>query len=183
MTAFAKLRMTADEFIAWAMQQPKRYELVAGEVVAMSPERVSHNVSKGNVYVALRQAIQAQGVACRAYTDGLSVRIDETTVYEPDAFVRWGDPLDGDTVEISDPVIIVEVVSPSSQALDAGAKLDDYFRLPSVRHYLIVKSANRTVIHHGRTEDGRIETHIASSGPLALDPPGLVVEVEHFFDD
>ena len=42
MAAITKLRMTADEFIPWAMNQPKRYELVGGEVVAMSPERVGH---------------------------------------------------------------------------------------------------------------------------------------------
>ena len=74
MTAVTKLRMTADEFIPWAMNQPKRYELVGGEVVAMSPERVGHTESKGNVYVALREAIQTTGVSCRAYTDGLAVR-------------------------------------------------------------------------------------------------------------
>src|SRR5215210_3336982 len=182
MTAFTKLRMTTDEFLAWTTRHPegKRYELVAGEVVAMSPERVRHNESKGNVYFALHQALRNQGLPCRTHTDGLSVRIDEATVYEPDAFVRCGDPLAGDTVEVTDPVIVVEVVSPSSQAIDSGAKLDGYFRLPSVWHYLIVQSESRTVIHHGRTGDGRIETRVIRSGPLSLDPPGLVVEVDAF---
>ena len=46
MTAVTKLRMTADEFIPWAMNQPKRYELVGGEVVAMSPERVGHTEAR-----------------------------------------------------------------------------------------------------------------------------------------
>ena len=50
----------------------------------------------------------------------------------------------------SDPIIVVEVVSPSSLARDAGAKLEDYFRLPSVQHYLILKTENRTIIHHQR---------------------------------
>ena len=181
MTDHAKLRMTADEFIPWAMNQPKRYELVGGEVVAMSPERVGHTESKGNIYVALRQAIQSAGLPSRAYTDGLAVRIDKDTVYEPDACVRCGEPLDRNTVEISDPVIVVEVVSPSSQSVDAGAKLDDYFRLPSVRHYLIVRDEVRTAIHHERMDDGRIETRIVRSGTLAIDPPGIAVEVESFF--
>lgn len=185
MTALTKLRMTADEFIAWASEQPdgRRYELASGEVVAMSPERVRHNESKGNVYFALRQALRSQGLPCRAHADGLSVRIDETTVYEPDALVRCGDPLDGNAVEVSDPMIIVEVVSPSSLTIDTGAKLEDYFRLPWVRHYLIVNSNNRSVIHHSRREDGRIETHVIRSGPLTFDPPGLMVQVESFFED
>jgi Uma2 family endonuclease len=185
MTAVTKLRMNADEFIAWAMEQPKgsRYELVGGEVVAMSPERAEHSVIKGNVYVALRAAIQDSGVPCRAYPDGPAVRIDSETTYEPDALIRCGSPIDGAAVEINDPVIVVEVASPSTQALDAGAQLDDYFRLPSVRHYLIVKVKNRSVIHHVRHDDGRIETRIVGSGSLGLDPPGITVNVESFFED
>ena len=66
MTAVTKLRMNADEFIAWAISQPKRYELIGGEVIPMSPERVEHSEIKGNVYLALREAIRAAGVACRA---------------------------------------------------------------------------------------------------------------------
>jgi Uma2 family endonuclease len=181
MTAHTKLRMTADEFIPWAMNQPKRYELVEGEVVAMSPERVGHAETKGNVYVAMREAIRVAGVPCRAYPDGVSVRIGAKTVYEPDAMVRCGEPVDAEMVEINDPVIVVEVASPSSQAVDVGTKLDDYFRLPSLRHYLVVKTRNRTVIHHARGDDGRIETRIVSAGPLAMDPPRIAVEVESFF--
>lgn len=185
MTALTKLRMTADEFIAWAMRQPKgkRYELVASEVIAMPPERVSHTRVKNLSWLRLREAVRASGVACEALGDGVSVRIDETTVYEPDACVRCGEALQDDAVEIFDPIILVEVVSPSSQAVDAGAKLDDYFRLPSVWHYLIVKSKNRNVIHHSQSEDGRIETRVIRSGPLILDPPGLTVQVEGFFED
>jgi Uma2 family endonuclease len=179
-----KRRMTADEFIAWAMQQPEgeRHELVAGEVVGMSPERVRHNERKGDVYVALRRAIAERGLTCRAFTDGLSIRIDDSTVYEPDAFVRCGEPLDGDAVEVSDPMVVVEVASPSSQAVDTAAKLDDYFRLPSVKHYLVLSTRSRAVIHHARAEGDRIETRIVRFGPLHLDPPGLTVEVESFFE-
>lgn len=114
--------------------------------------------------------------------DGLSVRIDAKTVYEPDALMRCGDPLDDDTVEIADPVIVVEVGSPSTRMLDAGLKLGDYFRLPSVRHYLIVNTASRSVIHHERSEDGRIETRIVRAGAMTLDPPGIAMAVESFFE-
>ena len=183
MTAHTKLRMTADEFIPWAMNQPKRHELVAGEVVAMSPERVGHADTKGNVYLALRAAIKVAGVPCRAYPDGVSVRVDAQTVYEPDALVRCGEPADRNAIEIGDPVIVVEVVSPSSQSVDTGAKLADYIRLASVRHYLIVKDENQTVIHHLKAADGRIETRIVRSGALHMDPPGISVKVESFFVD
>ncbi len=116
MSVTTPARMTADEFIAWAMQQPEgqRYELVDGEAVGMAPERAGHARAKGLVYEALAQAIRAADVPCEAFPDGMSVRVDADTVYEPDALVRCGSPLDDDAVEVPDPLIVVEVVSPSS---------------------------------------------------------------------
>jgi Uma2 family endonuclease len=183
MEAPARKRMTTDEFLAWAAEQPEgeHYELVAGEVVAMAPERLAHAEVKALVWLALRTAITAAGLRCEALPDGVSVEIDEHTTYEPDALVRCGERLPGDTVKLSDPVIVVEVLSPSTRARDAGAKLEDYFRLASVRHYLIVKTDSRSVIHHRQDEAGEIATRILRGGRLELDPPGLVVEVEAFF--
>ena len=109
------------------------------------------------------------------------VRIDDNTLHEPDALVRCGPPLPGDAIEASDPVIVVEVVSPSSRGIDKGAKLASYFSPPSVRHYLIVDTEKRVVIHHHLVEDGRIESRFLRNGPLALDPPGLTIEVRDIF--
>jgi Uma2 family endonuclease len=72
---------------------------------------------------------------------------------------------------------VVEVLSPSSRQKDTGGKLDDHFRLPSVRHYLIIKTTNRTVIHHRRDDAGELQTRILREGTLELQPPGLTMEV------
>ena len=173
---------TADEFIAWALEQPAgRFELDNGTVVAMAPERASHATTKGNAFMALRNAISGRGLACQAFPDGMSVRIDDRTVYEPDALVRCGPPLPGEAIEANDPVILVEVVSPSSRGVDRGAKLAGYFLLPSLRHYLIVDTEKRVVIHNHRGEEGRIEVRVLHDGSLTLDPPGLDIEVQEFF--
>jgi Uma2 family endonuclease len=76
---------------------------------------------------------------------------------------------------ITDPIVVVEVVSPSSQRRDSGSKLEAYFRIPSVRHYLIVKTENQVITHHRRDDVGGIATYIIRDGVLRLDPPGLVV--------
>jgi len=173
---------TADEFIAWALEQPTgRFELDNGAVVAMAPERVSHAIAKGNAFVALRNAIGAAGLSCQALPDGMSVRVNDRTVYEPDALVRCGPPLPGDAVEVSDPVIVVEVISPSSRGIDSGVKLAGYFSLPGVRHYLIVDTDQQVLIHHRRGEEGLIGVHILRDGPLTLDPPGLAIDVPGIF--
>src|SRR3954454_2233158 len=81
-------RMTSAEFVDWAMRQPSgRYELVDGEVVAMSPERSGHNQVKGNVFAALRAPIKAAGLPCQAFADGMAVEIDDRHTYEPDAMI------------------------------------------------------------------------------------------------
>src|SRR5689334_12387590 len=103
----------------------------------------------------------------------MSVEVDANTLYEPDVLVRCGPPLPDDALKTPDPVILVEVLSPSTRARDAGAKLEDYFRLKTVRHYLIVKTENRTIIHHVRDDAGAITTRIVRDEAIALDPPGI----------
>jgi Uma2 family endonuclease len=174
---------TADEFIAWALEQPTgRFELDNGTVVAMAPERASHATAKLNAVIALRDATGALSLPCRAFPDGMSVRVNDRTVYEPDALVRCGQPLAGDAVEVADPIIVVEVVSPSSRGIDRGVKLAGYFSLPSVRHYLIVDTDKQVVIHHRRDERGRIGVRIIPDGALTLDPPGLAINIRDIFD-
>ncbi|MDX6752586.1 Uma2 family endonuclease [Geminicoccaceae bacterium 1502E] len=172
-------RMTAEEFLAWVLEQPegRRHELAAGEVVAMAPERAAHNLAKGAAFAALREALRASGLPCQAFADGMAVRIDDETVYEPDALVRCGERLDPDEVVVTDPLILVEVLSPGTHKLDTGAKLAGYFRLPSLRHYLIVDTSRRLVIHHGREADGAISTRIVAEGTILLEPPGIELAV------
>ena len=79
------------------------------------------------------------------------------------------------------PIIILEVLSPITRARDAGAKLADYFRLPSVRHYLLVQTERRTVIHHRRGDGGDIQTRIVTAGALELDPPGLTLDLDRLY--
>ncbi len=105
----------------------------------------------------------------------MAVQVDDATVYKPDALVRCGAPSPGDAIEITDPLVVVEV-SPSSRSRDAGLKLADYFRIPSLRHYLIVATGIRTVIHHAREPSGVILTRIIRDGLVPLDPPGIVID-------
>lgn len=171
-----------EEYRRWAEAQPRgRFERVAGEVVAMAPERVAHLRVKAAVWLALRQAITAAGLPCEALPDGATVEVGDDTDYEPDAVVNCGERLDDDAIAAPNPVIVVEVLSPSTQSVDTGTKLTDYFRVPSVRHYLIVRANRCVAIHHRRREDGGIETHIVTEGRIELDPPGISILVKDFY--
>jgi Uma2 family endonuclease len=174
--------MTVEEFLAWAEGRPGRYELVAGTVYAMSPERALHAETKLRAVNALGEGIRRTGLPCHALPDGMTVRIDDTTAYEPDALIYCGQKLPGDAIEVPEPIVIVEIVSPSTKAYDAGAKLEGYFRLGSVRHYLIVDPNRRRVIQHTRRDgEPTILTAIAAEGDIDLSPPGLRIAVADLF--
>ncbi len=137
----APLRFTSrEEYRRWAEAQPRgRFEWVDGEVVAMAPERVAHARTKARVWRALEDAIEEACVPCEALPDGITIEIGDHTDYEPDAVVNCGDILPGEEVAVRSPVIIVEVFSLSTQSVDTGRKLADYFTLPSLHHYLIFR--------------------------------------------
>jgi Uma2 family endonuclease len=173
MTVLTKPRMTVDEYLAWAEDRPGRYELHDGVVRAMSPESTGHTDVKGAVYVALLKGIRDRRLSCHALVDGATVRIDNSTAYEPDAVVYCGAKLPPSTIIVPDPVIVVEVLSPSTRRIATSVKLTGYFRVASVMHYLIVDPAQPLIVHHRRTATGAVVANTVREGTIALDPPGL----------
>jgi Uma2 family endonuclease len=109
--------------------------------------------------------------------DGATVRIDETTAYEPDAMLYCGKWVDAGALLVENPLVIVEMLSPSTERTDKGRTLADYFRLDSVTHYLLVDCERPLIIHYGSGEDGDIVTRIVQAGTVALDPPGLALNL------
>jgi Uma2 family endonuclease len=174
-------RLSRTEFHRWTETQARgRYERVNGEVVAMAPERSVQARLKARIWRALDREITALGLPCEAMPDGMTVEIDQDTDYEPDALINFGPPIPDDAMVAPNPVVIVEVLSPSTASVDAGGKLADYFRLPSVRHYLLVRPARQEIIHHRRVDD-RIETTIVREGSVDLDPPGIQLSIDEVY--
>jgi Uma2 family endonuclease len=181
--------MTVEEFLPWAEGKEGRWELHDGvpvmissaEPVMMAPERAAHIRTKFRAAKALDGAVTTAGLPCEVFTDGMAIRIDARTTYEPDASVACGSPVPPDAIEIDNPVIVVEVLSPSTAAIDHGRKLSGYFTLASVQHYLILDPDRRVVIHHKRGATDAIETRVLTGGAARLDPPGFEVAVEALF--
>ena len=183
-TALPKQRMKVPEFLAWVNEQlDSRYELVDGEIIAMAPERVRHALVKHAAARALEDAVRAAGLPCTVFPDGVTVVINENTTREPDASVQCGVKPNLDAMTIEAPVIVVEVVSPSSERYDLGALLIEYFSVPSIRHYLIVDLKRHVVLHHRRGEGDAIPAAIMREGDIRLDPPGLSVAFADLFDE
>lgn len=177
-------RMRANEFIEWTQAQDRgHFQLIAGEVLAMAPERADHARTKFRLAKALEAGIGRARLSCEAFVDGLQVAVDDETVFEPDALVNCGERVARDSIIAPNPIIVAEVISPSSQRRDLGAKFLDYFRVPSIVHYLVVHLDRRFILHHRRGDGNTIITAVIQDGRLKLDPPGLEIAFADVFEE
>lgn len=177
--------MTVTEFLHWAEEARARgegrFELVDGVVRAMNAERAAHWKTKLAVAVALLAGVRRAKLPCHIVPDGASVIVDDTTTYELDAIVYCGGEVEPGSLAVPNPIILVEVISPSTGHIDRGDKLKNYFKIPSVQHYLLAYPDQRMVVHHQRADAGTLTTRISHDGELRLDPPGLIVPVIELF--
>ncbi len=169
------------EFRQWAENQTRRHERIAGKPVAMARQCALHARLKARVWRTLDRAIRDAGLDCEAFGDGITIEIGEDTDYEPDAMVNAGASLDSDAFAADNPVIVVEVLSLSPQSIDSNDKLADYFRVPSIQHYLIVRARRREIIHYQRTGPDILSRPV-NLGSLRLDPPGISIDIADIYD-
>jgi len=144
--------MTEQEYLDFEMKSPERHEYVAGEVFAMVGASRAHNQISGNVYTLLRSLARKKG--CEAFINELKVRIRPARAYYyPDVVVTCTQN-DSDPYVISQPVLIVEVLSPSTEAIDRREKLLAYRQIESLKEYLIVAQDRVWAAVYRRDEAG-----------------------------
>lgn len=179
MTIAAKIlqpTMDAATFLDWVRDSQERWELDRGIPVEMQSERAGHNRAKRRCANALERAVTDADAPCEVFADGMDVVMDGS-VYIPDAMLRCGDPVDDDVTRLSDPMVIVEVLSPSNSLIEMTTKIDGYFSLPSVAWVLLVNTTTRVVNSVARGEDGLILRRHEEGDTLRLDPPGIALAV------
>jgi Uma2 family endonuclease len=189
-TAAARTRspMTVGDFLDWTEQQADdaRYELVAGVPVRlMAPTNLRHAQIQYNAGQALRRAIGGATLPCRVYDAGPGVAVghegDECRI--PDVVVTCAPTIDEGARLVPEPVIIVEVASPSTRLTDVNDKVEFYDGIASIRHYLVIEQDRRRVIYHGRGPSGSLEPRILRDGEIALDPPGIRLALDALYQD
>jgi Uma2 family endonuclease len=129
--------MTVAEFLEWDDGTDTRYELVRGRPVAMAPPLRRHGKIMGNLYAALRQRLKPPGDV------GLQVGIvrpdRDDLFYEADVAIGCGEPVD-DAKMLADPMVVFEVLSPSTERHDRGLKVQDYRAIATVQDRARVKT-------------------------------------------
>lgn len=163
--------MTLDEFLAWDAPGPMPRQLFEGYPVAMAPPRHVHGTVVGNLARVIGNPL-ASRAPCRVVVEaGVTLPHRGRSYYVADLAVSCRQP-DPDQIDIPDPLLIVEVLSPTTEEDDRKVKLPDYRRLPSVQEILYVDPARVYCELHRRMEGGRWETVILTDVAESL---GLAV--------
>lgn len=143
--------MTFDEYLAFEEKSAARHELVDGDLHLQAGASQTHNVIAGNIFALLWNAVGDE--PCRVFQNDMRLRIDERTAYYPDVMVTC-DPDDRNEQFVSNPCLIVEVLSPSTAAIDRREKLLVYRRLSALQAYVIVHQDEPRVVRHWRDDHG-----------------------------
>lgn len=145
------LKMTVEEYLEWEPQQEIRHEYINGELLAMTGGTIPHNDIALNLYTALRSHLRSRG--CRINVSDVKVQISPASpYYYPDVIVSC-DPQDLNARKfIQSPKLIVEVLSPSTEAKDRGEKFIYYQTMPSLQEYILIDSEKIAVEGYRRGE-------------------------------
>ncbi|MDP1899594.1 MAG: Uma2 family endonuclease [Rubrivivax sp.] len=167
--------MSADEFLAWDEGQTVRHEFVRGEVFMMTGGEDRNVTVAGNLYIALRQHLR--GSPCRVYGLDVKLRVEAADCYfYPDLMVTCSVADAADRLIKREPVLVAEVLSPSTAAFDRGDKFADYRQLPSLVEYLLVDVKRQRCDLHRKGADGLWVLHPTQGDePLHLASVGLTL--------
>ena len=146
-------RYTAAEYLALEEQSEEKHDFFDGEIFARTGADVSHNLIGVNFVSAFKQALR--GKPCREVVEGVQLAVREGHHYTyPDVMITC-DPEDQRAKRIlKAPVLLIEVLSPSTAEYDRGRKFNSYKELPSLQHYLLVSQTSWLVEWYRRETPG-----------------------------
>ncbi len=150
----AKARLTVEEYLVIERQALCKSEYVDGEMFAMAGASRRHNLIALNIGAELRAQLRQH--PCEVYTSDMRVKISRTGLYTyPDVVVVCDAPRfeDADVDTLLNPIVLVEVLSPSTADYDRGGKFEQYRTLASLQAYLLVAQERCHVVHYTRQQD------------------------------
>lgn len=149
-----KPRLSVAEYLAWEAENEIKHEYIDGEVFAMSGGTSKHSRVAANAIVAIASKLSNSN--CFVHTSDMRVKAAASRYVYPDLSVVCGTEAFEDESETSllNPILVVEVTSPSSMRYDRGDKRDFYRDVPSIQAYLVVDQHRMRVELHSRAEVG-----------------------------
>src|ERR1700726_351741 len=155
MTVHTRHYVTPEEYLALERAAERKSEYRDGEIAGMTGGTRRHSLITLNIGSELNR--QLKGRPCEAHINDLRVLIAARRLYTyPDVIVVCGEPVLADRYRdtLTNPTVLIEVLSPSTEAYDRGTKFEHYRTLDSLREYLLVSQSRPQVDHFMRDDDG-----------------------------
>lgn len=176
-------RYTYDEYLAFERDSEMKHEFADGEIYAMAGGSLRHSALASRISAALESARTSD---CIAFQSDMRLRVLATgRATYPDASMVCGpiqlDPADPSGTTITNPSLLVEVLSPSTEEVDRGSKLEDYQRIPSLQEYVLVSQHPRSEIYR-RLSSGSWEYRELREGVMKL-ASGATLDLSMLYAD
>lgn len=185
MTAAQRPHYTIEDYVQLELHANVKHEFLAGEIWAMGGGTPQHAALASAVIAAF--TAQLRGRRCRVYTSDARVRVQATGLdtYPDVTVVCGGEQIDADDrLALVNPIVVVEVTSPSSEAYDRGEKVEHYKTIASLRAVVIVSHRESRVEVIERGGDGAAWTTTeASAGAIAIASIGCTIDVGDIYRD
>ena len=179
MSSERKTHLTPEEYLALERKAGIRSEYLDGDMVAMSGGTREHNLIVGNIVREL--GIQLKDRPCEIYPSDMRVKVSATGLYTyPDITMVCGDPQfeDARRDTLLNPVLIVEVLSESTESYDRGAKFAHYRKVPSVIEYVLVSQRQYSIEQYARQSNGPWLRSEVRGTKGKLDLPSIQCSIE-----
>jgi len=150
-----KSKISVTEYIEGENLSEIRHEYIYGEVYAMAGGSTRHNRIVNNIGYQIDNRLRNS--SCETFTENVKLRADEQTFYYPDVMVDC-DKVPPSAFYREKPVLLVEVLSPSTERIDRNEKLTVYKTIPTLIEYLIVSQEKMSVEVHRKLENGEWQT-------------------------
>ena len=176
--------MTAAEYLAWERTQADKHEYHLGEVFAMAGGSPRHNFLSGAVVAELRAALRGKGCHVFSSDQRVSARAGERYVYADAVVACGGAQMEPGTTDVlSNPKVVVEVLSQRTAAYDRGDKWESYQRLPSLTDYLFVSQGARQIEHFQRESDGSWRYRLLEAGDVLVLANGAAMAIDAVYEN
>jgi Uma2 family endonuclease len=149
-----KIRLTPEQYLQIERQADYKSEYFDGEMFAFAGASREHNLIAGNIYSILHQ--QLRNKSCEVYSSDMRVKVPTTGLYTyPDVVVVCGKPQfeDDENDTLLNPIVIIEVLSSSTENYDRGTKFEHYRTIESLSDYILVAQDKIHVEHYVRQSD------------------------------
>ena len=180
-----KQPLTPEEYLVRERLAPTKSEYYRGEVFAMAGASERHNLIVTNLVASLVTSLRGRNY--RVYSSDMRVLVCDTGLYTyPDVVVVCGKPALADTEGdvLTNPVLLVEVLSESTKDYDRGGKFHQYMRIPSLQEYLTVSQTEMMIDASIRQADNSwlIRELVPANGKVSIQCLGIELDFAEVYD-